>query len=101
MSPHNKEITATNQNFPQLCSHTFLPGIGEHTDTLVSSTARDMQGVAVVVLAPRAVWTQKSHRCLPHASELLELLSAETSTAPWCLGLGSLDGMTFYRSGFS
>lgn len=73
MSPHNKEITVTNQNFPQLCSHTFLPGIGECTDPVVSSAAGDVQEVAVVVLAPRAVWTQKSHRRLPHAAELLEL----------------------------
>lgn len=73
MSPHNKEITVTNQNFPQLCSHTFLPGIGECTDPVASSAAGDVQEVAVVVLAPRTVWTQKSHRRLPHAAELLEL----------------------------
>lgn len=73
MSPHNKEITVTNQNYPVSCSHTFLPGTGECPDTVVSCAAGDVQEVAVVVLAPRAVWTQKSHRRLPHAAELLEL----------------------------
>lgn len=73
MSPHNKEITVTNQNYPVSCSHTFLSGTGECPDTVVSCAAGDVQEVAVVVLAPRAVWTQKSHRRLPHAAELLEL----------------------------
>lgn len=73
MSPHNKEITVTNQNYPVSCSHTFLSGTGECPDTVVSCAAGDVQEVAVVVLAPRAAWTQKSHRRLPHAAELLEL----------------------------
>lgn len=95
MSPHNKEITVTNQNFPQLCSHTFLPGIGECTDPVVSSAAGSCR---------RRVGTSGSVDTeIPSAPASCSRApgTAETSTAPWCLGLGSWGGMTFYCSGFS